>query len=131
MTNSWPRACSDYFSRTYNPNGWDCADLVLAVQRDIFGREVLIPEDRVQARRQLRSIFSSGLQRTCSPQDGDVVLMRDCGRLKADHVGTYFVVGGESCVLHTTETTDTIFTRLRHLADLGLRIEDIYTWRAA
>lgn len=131
MTNSWPRACSEFFSLPYSPAGWDCADLTLAVQRKLFGRGPIIPDDRHIARRHLRRIFAEHLESTAAPQDGDVVLMRECGRLKADHVGTYLVVGGEPCVLHTTQSTDTTFTRLRHLADLGLRIEDIYTWRAA
>lgn len=131
MTNSWPRACSEFFALPYNPDGWDCADLTLAVQRKLFGRGLIIPVDRMQARRQLRSIFATHLIPTATPRDGDVLLMREVGRHKADHVGTYMVVGGEPCVLHTTERTDTTFTRLRHLSDLGLTIEDTYTWRAA
>lgn len=129
MTNSWPQACSRYFERVYNPDGWDCADLVLAVQLDLFGRSPQVPQDRMQARRRLRSIFADHLEATTAPRNGDVVLMQEVGRSKPDHVGVYFVVGGEACVLHTTEKTDTTFTRLRHLDDMGLRVEGTYTWR--
>lgn len=129
MTNSWHRACSKFFAYSYDPKGWDCADLTLAVQRELFGRSAFIPEDRKEARRQMRSIMSANLTRTDNAVDGDVVIMREVGRTRADHVGTYLVVGGEPCVFHTTEKTDCIFTRLRHLEDLGLSIEGIYTWR--
>lgn len=123
------RACSEFFARTYDPDGFDCADLALAVQRKLFGRGFLVPANRTEARRQMRVIFRTHLVETAAPVNGDVVLMREAGRHKADHVGTWFLIGGEACVLHTTERTDTIFTRLRHLSDIGLTVENVYTWQ--
>lgn len=130
MTSFSHRDFSRFFEYSYNAHGFDCADLVLLVQRELFGRHHTIPADRTQVRRQRLSIFREHLQETSAPKDGDVVLLREMGRSKADHVGTWFLVAGEPCILHTMEKTDTLFTRLRHCGDLGLTIEGIYTWKA-
>lgn len=130
MTSFSHRDFSKFFEYAYNPHGFDCADLLLLVQRELFGRQHTIPTDRAQARRQRLLIFQEHLTETSAPKDGDVVLMWEMGRSKADHVGTWFVVAGEPCILHTMEKTDTLFTRVRHLIDLGLTIEGTYTWKA-
>lgn len=124
------RACSEFFGREYDPAGWDCADLTLAVQRKLFGRGFSVPQDRKRARKELLHLFRENLAHTSDPKPGDVALMRDTGRARADHVGTVFDIGGELCVLHTTAVTDTIFTRVRLLSDLGLTLEGFYTWRS-
>ncbi|WPJ54336.1 hypothetical protein RCIP0075_00014 [Klebsiella phage RCIP0075] len=124
------RACTEFFGIEYNPKGWDCVDLTLAVQRKLFGRGFSVPEDRTQARRQQLNLFRQNLVHTSNPTTGDVALMRDTGRSRADHIGTVFIIGGELCILHTTERTDTLFTRARLLSDLGITLEDYYTWRS-
>lgn len=124
------RACSEFFDRAYDPRGWDCVDLTLAVQRKLFGRGFSVPADRRQARREQLALFRENLVHTNSPITGDVALMRDSGRSRADHIGTVFWIGGELCILHTTEVTDTLFTRARLLDDLGITLEDYYTWRS-
>lgn len=129
MTSFSHQDFSSFFGYTYDPHGFDCVDLLLAVQRKLFGRQVSIPADRNLARRQMRALFRTHLIETSAPQDGDVVLMRETGRSKADHVGTWFLLAGEACILHTTASTDTLFTRERQLATQGLTIEGIYAWR--
>lgn len=123
------RACSEFFSRSYDPKGWDCVDLTLAVQRKLFGRGLSVPADRAQARRQQLNLFRENLVHTSTPKTGDVALMRDTGRGRADHIGTVFFIGGELCILHTTQRTDTLFTRARLLDDLGITLEGYYSWR--
>ncbi|QVW29534.1 peptidoglycan endopeptidase [Stenotrophomonas phage BUCT603] len=123
------RALSEFFGYAYDADNFDCVDLTVAVQRKLFGREFSVPEDRREARRELRRLIRTYLERTDHPQDGDAVMMREAGRHKADHVGTWFMLGGEACVLHTTERTDTIITRVRQMSDLGLIIEGTYAWR--
>lgn len=122
-------ALSEFFGYTYDPDLFDCVDLTLAVQRKLYGREFAVPADRRQARREQRRLIGTYLERTDHPADGDAVLMREAGRHKADHIGTWFKLGGEACVLHTTERTDTIITRVRQMADLGLTIEGYYKWQ--
>lgn len=124
------RACSEFFGREYDPQGWDCVDLALAVQRKLFNRGFSVPEDRTRARRQQLNLFRENLVHTGSPITGDVALMRDTGRSRADHIGTVFWIGGELCILHTTASTDTLFTRARLLSDLGITLEDYFTWRS-
>lgn len=123
------RACSEFFGIPYDAKGFDCVALALAVQRKLYGRGCFVPGDRMEARRQQLAIFRTYLEETTDPQPGDVVLMREAGRHKADHVGTWFIIGGEACVLHTTERTDTVFTRIRLLSDMGLTVEGTYKWQ--
>lgn len=120
---------SEFFGYTYDTATFDCVDLTLAVQRKLFGRDFQVPSDRMAARRQQRAIIRTHLVGTTTPRDGDVVLMRDPGRHNPDHIGTWMLVGGEPCVLHTTERTDTVITPVRTISDLGITIEGTYTWR--
>lgn len=129
MTSLSLRVFSDVSVYNYNKNGFDCADLLVLVQSKFFGRLLDLPENRTVARRALLDLLHKHVVPTNTPQDGDLVLMREFGRYKPDHVGTWFDLNGLPCVLHTTERTGTALTKIRSLNDFGLSLEGTYTWK--
>lgn len=109
----------------------DCADFVVLVQRELFGREVIVPNGRprgVRGQLALGELSRSYATRTEEPQDGDLVLMFEDGVL--GHVGVYFFLAHEGWVLHSCEKVgESIFHRVRELPDWGAPIEGFYRWR--
>lgn len=115
----------------------DCADLVVLVQRELFGREVLLPgvkrprplHDADQAA-EIEARTSALAYRVEAPQDGDLVLMLDSGQTKPGHAGTFFFVAHEPWVLHTSHVLGASrMHRLRDLPGYGLRVEGFYRWK--
>lgn len=104
-----------------------CAHFVERVQREMFGREVRLPGGGV--RKPADRARDYGLAPTNSPKDGDLVLMFDFGRPKADHVGVYFRLAHEAWVLHLpAKAGGSVLHRVRDLPGFGLRIEGYYSW---
>lgn len=119
----------------YCPRRMDCADLVLLVQRELFGRAVKLPGKRARplhsdAQAQALASYVAELGRPVTePRDGDAVLMRDAGAAVAGHIGTFFSVNFAPHVLHTSHALGaSVLHRVRDLPGLGLRIEGYYTW---
>lgn len=107
----------------------DCVDLLVMVQKEIFGRMLDLPNDRNSARRQFQTLLRQYAEPVDNPQVGDLVFMRDYYQKYPSHVGTLFKMAGDSWVLHTTEKTDSVFHRVRQIAHLGIAIEGYYTWK--
>lgn len=115
----------------------DCADLVVLVQRELFGRTVLLPGmkrprplrlDQQAAELELHA--ASLAHRVEVPTTGDLVLMLDTGQTRPGHAGTYFFLAHEQWVLHTTHHIGASrLHRVRELPSLGLRIEGFYQWK--
>ena len=104
-----------------------CAHFVQHVNREMFGREVRLPGGGVSSPAERAAEF--GWTPTDAPKDGDLVLMFELGRPKADHVGVFFVVGHEPRVLHLTKTKQgSLLSRVSDLGGLGLRVEGYYRW---
>lgn len=117
----------------YCEDSMDCADLVVLVQRELFGREVTLPNGRPRGVRGQAALATMGELsreygvRTDTPQDGDLVLMRDQGRL--GHAGVYFHLAHEGWVLHTNERNGcSVLHRVRDLPDWGCPVEGFYRW---
>lgn len=114
----------------YDEHEMDCADFVVLVQRELFGREIHLPNGRprgVRGQLALGELSKAYATRTDTPQDGDLVVMFDHGR--AGHVGVYFWLAHEAWVLHSNERTGCSVLHLaRELPDWGARIEGFYTW---
>lgn len=119
-----------YTGIPYCEDTMDCADLVVLVQRELFGREVRLPNNRPRGARgqlQVGELSKPYGERTDSPVDGDLVLMRDRGR--TGHVGIYFWLAHEGWVLHTNETNAcSVLHRVRELPEWGASIEGFYRW---
>lgn len=119
-----------YVGLAYDEATFDCADLVVLVQRALFGRVVQLPNGRPRgARGQLAigTLSQAFAARTDTPADGDLVLMLEHGR--PAHVGTYFRLAHEGWVLHTcARSTCSVLHRVRDLAAWGAPIEGYYRW---
>lgn len=117
----------------YDEDSFDCADLVILVQREVFGRDVLVPGHRPRGARgqlmmgELSGAFADPVD---TPVCGDLVLMADFGNTKPSHAGVFFVLAHEPWVLHTNEKVGcSVFHRIREIGDYGLKIEGYYRWK--
>lgn len=114
----------------YSAAEFDCADLVVQVQRELFGRDVRLPNGRPRGLRgalQLGELSRQYAVPVSEPQDGDLVLMLERGR--PAHVGVYFWIAHEGYVLHACErTTVSVLHRARDLSAWGAPIEGYYSW---
>ena len=124
----------------------DCADFVVAVLREHFGREIALPAHEpvdgarasLQARatgvRQWDALIAAhrGAFATLAetPREGDGVLMAAAARRRSigHHIGIWCAVGGEAYVLHCLRGTGSIFHPLRDLGRRALVLEGIYRW---
>lgn len=108
----------------------DCADFVVLVQRELFGRDVRLPNGRPRGARgqlALGELSKPYGTRTETPKDGDLVLMTERGVL--GHVGVYFWLAHEAWCLHSCERIgESVLHRIRDLPDMGAPVEGIYAW---
>lgn len=114
-----------YVGLPYCEQTFDCADLVVLVQRELFGRDVQLPNGRPRGVR--GQLVIGELSRgygvpTDSPQDGDLVLMGG----KAGHVGVYFFLAHEPHVLHVMDAGT--FSQLVPVRELTTRVEGYFRW---
>lgn len=116
----------------YDPDAMDCADFVAHVRRELHGHEVRMPHERPrgdEGRRALGDLAQQYGKPTDDPQDGDLVLMRAPGRRW--HVGLFYWIGGDACVLHCASAFGcSVIHALRDLPRFLLRVEGIYRWTA-
>ena len=119
----------------YDARHMDCADLVLLVQRELFGADRVLPGKRPRPLRPdaqaqaLASALGGLAARTELPQDGDLVLMCDGAQALPGHAGTWFFLDFEPWVLHCSNALGVSrLHRVRDLPGLGLRVEGVYRW---
>lgn len=128
-----------YVGTPYIPDVFDCADLAVRVQWELFCRVIALPENR---RRSVRaSVQSHEIQRLQAelairidePVTGCAVMMFTPGvnvPVSSWHVGTVFVEEGVVWVLHNCFTMgSTTLLRLTDLRRLGLRLDGFYAWK--
>lgn len=118
-----------YVGRPYSEH--DCAALAVLVQREVFGRDIQLPNERAVGLRgiskQINSHKVDFALRTEVPADGDGVLMIGRGRL--NHIGIYCLVNGAPWVLHAMRDANQVcLHRVRDLATHGLTVEGFYQW---
>lgn len=108
----------------------DCADFVVLVQRELFGREVTLPNGRprgVRGQAALGDLAKPYGVLTDAPRDGDLLLMFERGRVA--HAGVYFWIAHEAWCLHSCERIgESVLHRIRELPEYGAPIEGIYAW---
>lgn len=130
---------SAYIGRPYIEGEFDCGELARLVQREVFGREILIPTERGYVgqaspigrframERQIEAAAPACAEPTTLPKEGDAVLLKSRGYLQ--HVGIYCFVDGEPWVLHATDASMMVVrTRIRELEIRGLKVEGYYRW---
>ena len=112
----------------------DCADFVVEVLREQFGRALDMPVHAESVRgwdRQIAALREEYALPTIAPQDGDGVLMhaRGARRLRRYHLGLWADVGGVAHVLHCQDGAGSILHPIRDLQLRALDLEGIYRWR--
>lgn len=116
----------------YCENSCDCADFVVLVQLQLFGRAVQLPGARPRGaagQAAIGDLSRPYAKATLEPVDGDLVLMIEHGHKRAGHAGVYFRLAHEGWVLHSNEKNGcSVLHRVRDLPDFGLRIEGYYRW---
>lgn len=119
----------------YCPRHMDCADLALLVQRELFGRRVVLAGKRARplelgAQAQAIAGYCAALGTAVErPQDGDAVLMRDFAADQAGHIGTYVFTNYAPHVLHTSHKLgSSVLHRVQDLQGYGLIVEGFYRW---
>ena len=128
-----------YVGLPYEPGVFDCVDLVARVQREVFGREVHLPQDRPRPQTlgdmaAAIGAHTAAIARRRRPEEkreGDgVLLARGCA--KPTHVGVLVQLGErvpQWYVLHNaTVRLSSVLTLLRDLPLAGWRIEGFYEW---
>lgn len=119
-----------YVGMPYLPGEFDCADLVVTVQRQIFDRKVLLPSEHAQRpagrARQILELRNDYARPTASPKEGDAVLLVTRGRLQ--HIGVLCLINGQRWVLHNAEGAGVVLHSVPMLAAHSYSIEDYYTW---
>lgn len=125
---------SGYVGMDYVPGRFDCADLAVLVQREVFGRSVALPTHPQGGATQRAAILrhrDALATRVDVPFTGCAVLFTDVNR-KGDttyHIGTAALHRGEVLVLHNSyETGGVRMDKLRDLLAWGMKLDGYYAW---
>lgn len=114
----------------YIENTADCASLAVLVQKEVFGKEIILPNRECGLRgmsSQIANLQADYAEKTDSPVDGDAVLMYCRGRLF--HVGVYTQINGVDWVLHSLKNAGMVCRhRIRDLEKYNLAFEGFYRW---
>lgn len=116
-----------YTGLAYCADTFDCADLVVLVQRELFGRDVHLPNGRPRGDRgqvALGELSKPYGTRTDTPRDGDLVVMMQAGR--PSHVGVWFFLAHEPHVLHVRAQGG--FSELTPMRMLATPVDGVYRW---
>jgi sulfur carrier protein ThiS len=138
------RDAERYVGRAYVEGEFDCASLAVLVQAELFGRRIDLPvaADRHRGRRgqasDIQRLQPEVADLVSEPRTGDAVILwalvpEGLPPLNRQwHVGTVFVQGGETWILHcANEAQGVALQRLDHLLQLGMHLDGFYAWRVA
>lgn len=130
-----------YIGLEYVDGAFDCADLVVLVQRELFGRNLVAPAAAERSRgvrgqaRDLRSALATFVRPKPTPATGCAVLLWETSPNGVPplnrrwHIGTVFMHLGATWVLHCAN--DIEGTRLQPLADItgsAMHFESFLEW---
>ena len=131
-----------YVGRAYVEGRYDCADFVVEVLRERFGRRVALPAHAATCSRapsgatargwdaQIAALKDEYAVRTIAPREGDGVLMRAAARRRSvgHHIGVWCAVADEPHVLHCLRGVGSILHPIRELRLRALDLEGVYRW---
>lgn len=118
--------------------GFDCADLAVLVQKEVFGVDIKPPSIRDYSDKgghqkfkamsdQIARMKKDYATQTDSPMDGDPVLLSTRGYLQ--HIGVFCLIVGEPWILHAADGAgQVVLQRQRDLNVRGLKVEGYYRW---
>ena len=131
-----------YIGRPYVEGAHDCADFVVAVMREHFGRELALPahgegtrawDRQIAALKGVYAVHVAPEARGTmgTPREGDGVLMAAAARRHSlgHHIGIWCAVAGEPYVLHCLKGVGSILHPIRDLDRRALVLEGVYRWR--
>lgn len=131
-----------YVGTPYLLGEFDCADLAVRVQWELFDRLIALPDQRSRpsgSRGQAREIArlqAELAERIDAPVTGCGVLLFEPDGSAASapmwHIGTVFVESAVVWVLHNSfAQRSAALQRLADLQRFGMRLEGFYAWRPA
>lgn len=122
-----------FIGRKYVVGEFDCAHLLLAVHKEVFGKTLNLPVERNETvfglSRQVADHVPNLADRIdlSEAQDGDLVIMTSGGRL--NHCGIYVNLHSPM-VLHNLRSTGNVcLHKIRDLPRINLQLEGVYRWR--
>ncbi len=125
-----------YVGKPWRDGRFECSDLVIEVERDVFGRRLTLPRHGPTVRSR-DACVAAGLDGEIAvpvnPADaieGDAVLMRAAGRSRilGHHIGVWCAPGGAPHVLHCLRGVGACLHAIRALAAHGLELGGVYRW---
>ncbi len=123
-----------YVGMAYVPGQFDCADLAVLVQREVFGRAVALPvhpQGQATQRAAILRHRDALATAVAVPFTGAAVLFNEVNT-KGDttwHIGTVALHRGEVWVLHNSyEGGGVQLARLQDLLRWGMKLEGYYAW---
>ena len=123
-----------YIGWPYVEGRFDCADLVVLVMREQFGRTIELPvhAEGTRARdAQIAALKDELATPVADACEGDAALMRATGRKRVlgHHIGVWCDAAGEPHVLHCIKGLGTCLHPVRSLETHGLELTGCYRWR--
>jgi len=121
-----------YIGQPYVNGSNDCASFAVKVQREVFGRNIILPQSRaanvIGWSKQINENKNDCATLTIKPEEGDAVLMIGKGRL--NHIGIYVDFCGVPYVLHAMQSAKQVcLHRIRELEGIELKLEGFYKWK--
>jgi hypothetical protein len=119
-----------YVGLTYDAETLDCADLAALIQKELFGKVIVLPGKRRRMVAPEQTFQRQGADYAHAItkeelRDGDAVIFKG----DTMHIGTVFVLSGVAWVLHCSATIGhSVLHRLSDLSGLGLFVEGYYRW---
>jgi len=130
FSNAMAHWTDKYIGRPYSSD-YDCAHLLVDVNRETFHRNVDIPVERTDHIFKLSAQIDENKTHFLEPveeseaKDGDAILMICLGRL--NHIGILAIINGVKYVLHNVKSTGNVtLHRLKDLERYNLQIEGFY-----
>jgi hypothetical protein len=128
-----------YVGRPCGDGAFDCVDLAILVQKEVFGHDIQGLAERMyrghkgiaKFRRMSEEIArrrGDYVDPVVDPKEGDVALIKTRGYFQ--HVGVFCSIHGEAWILHAADGNgQVVLQRERMLPIRGLTVEGYYRWK--
>jgi hypothetical protein len=119
-----------YVGTPYIEGEFDCADLAVQVQAEVFGKAITLPAHHARGRStqaaQINRLAGTLARRIDEPVTGAGVLLQGGGLW---HIGTVFMRGGDVWVLHNSaDMGSAALWQLPMFGRRGMNVEGYYAW---
>lgn len=120
-----------YTGLPYELGRFDCMDLIVLVQKEVFGKTIVLPihsKSGLERAHQISEHKEEFAKRVEVPEEGDTVLLKVKGYVQ--HAGIVCYVRSEKYVLHNIKAFGTVCQRESDMlaALRGYAVEGYYRW---